>query len=150
MRCQVRDMKNEISIQMSSNRYQKIVQLPSILRVPQHKTYLIRPPKIRPTTTQDHPPLISRCCPPFVWRHPRPQRQVRLNWIFITFFCTFFLLHGRLFSWKEGLNQKKKYLGKVDGSAQKPRGWPLFRPCQPFWGPIAVILNVWGSHRRNT
>ena len=34
---------------------------------------------------------------------------------------------------------QKSYLGKVDGSAQKPRDKHLSRNRQPFWGPPAVI-----------
>ena len=32
---------------------------------------------------------------------------------------------------------------------QKPEVEPLSRPCWPFWGPLAVISDFWGSHRRN-
>ena len=31
---------------------------------------------------------------------------------------------------------QKTYLAKVEGSAQKPRGWHLSRPCWTFWGAI--------------
>ena len=58
-----------------------------------------------------------------------------------------FLRHN-LFSKKECSDQKT-HLAKVDGSAQKPRSTPFSRPRQPFWGPLAVILDFWGSHRRN-
>ena len=37
-------------------------------------------------------------------------------------------------------SEQKTYLPKVDGSAQKPRGRHLTRPCRPFWSPLAAIL----------
>ena len=62
-----------------------------------------------------------------------------LYWIFEVF------IGGIIcFSWTACSN-KTNYLAKVDGSAHKPRGKPLFRPCQPFWGPPAVILDEAGS-----
>ena len=42
----------------------------------------------------------------------------------------------------ESTNQKT-YFAKNDGSAQKPRGTPIYRPHQPFWGPIAAILDFY-------
>ena len=49
-----------------------------------------------------------------------------------------------LFSQKE-CSYQKTYLAKVDGSAQKPESRHLSRPCWPFWGPVAAILDLAGS-----
>ena len=38
-------------------------------------------------------------------------------------------------------SDQKTYLAKVGQSAQKPRCTLLSRPRQPFWGPLAVILD---------
>ena len=40
---------------------------------------------------------------------------------------------------------KKKYLAKVDGGVQKPRGRHLSRPRRPFWAPLVAILYFAGS-----
>ena len=40
---------------------------------------------------------------------------------------------------------KKTYLAKVDGGTQKPLGRPLSRPHQPFWDPLAAILDFAGG-----
>ena len=50
---------------------------------------------------------------------------------------------------KKECSDWKTYLAKVDRSGQKQRCRPLSRPCRPFWGPLAAILDFWGSHRRN-
>ena len=43
------------------------------------------------------------------------------------------------------LESKKTYSAKVDRCAQKYRGRPLYRPCQPFWGTLVAILDFAGD-----
>ena len=40
---------------------------------------------------------------------------------------------------------QKTYLAKVAKNAQKPRGRHLSSPHQPFWGPLAAILDFAGG-----
>ena len=44
---------------------------------------------------------------------------------------------------------KKVIQQKLMGAPQTQGGRPLSRPRRPFWGPLAAILEFWGTHRMN-
>ena len=50
-----------------------------------------------------------------------------------------------LLSVKTGSSDQKPYFAKDDGSAQKPGVTSLSRPCRPFLGPLADILDFAGG-----
>ena len=104
----------------------------------------------------NHDLLARACGVPVGWRSggrlamtlvATKNNIILFSFIFSFFSYLFSFLFSPVvyFSHRRSVWITKMYLAKVDESALKPRGRPLSRLRQPFWDPLAAILDFAGG-----